>query len=73
MNQFLGTVIVMPMTSSSQKTRFRLQSSFEGIEGLLLGDQIRSVAKQRLVKHLGRVDAAACAAALAILREMFQE
>lgn len=73
MNRFLGTVIVMPMTSGSYAEPFRIESSFKNIPGLLLGDQIRSASKRRLVKQLGRADDATLFAALAMLREMFEE
>ena len=73
MNEALGTVIVMPMTSGSHAEPFRLRSRFDRVEGLLLGDQIRSASKRRLVRRLGRVDEATLSAALAVLREMFEE
>lgn len=73
MNAYLGTIGVMPMTSGSQPARFRSPVEFRGVPGLLLGDQIRSVSKTRLLKLLGRIDDAALVAALAVLREMFEE
>lgn len=73
MNRFLGTVIVMPMTSGSKLTRFRVETQFQGKPGLLLGDQIRSVAKSRLLKRLGDARSETLSDALAILREMFEE
>jgi mRNA interferase MazF len=72
MNKYLGTVIMMPMTSGSHKSKFRLQSIFAETAGLLLGDQIRSVSKYRLVKNLGPIDDVSLDAALALLREMFE-
>lgn len=73
MNSFLGTVAVMPLTSGSRPAHFRVAAEFRGIPGLLLGDQIRSVAKPRLLKRLGTVDPATLSQALAVLREMFEE
>jgi mRNA interferase MazF len=73
MNRHLGTVIVMPLTSGSRLTRFRSTSIFRGVGGLLLGDQIRSVAKSRLIKRVGRIDDDSLLRALAVLREMFEE
>ena len=73
MNAHLGTVIIMPMTSGSHAARFRPTSTFRGIEGLLLGDQVRSVSKFRLRKRLGTLDEATLKAALVVLREMFEE
>lgn len=73
MNRFLGTITVMPMTSVSRPTRFRVKTQLQGKAGLLLGDQIRSVAKARLLKPLGHADADTLSEALAVLREMFEE
>jgi mRNA interferase MazF len=73
MNGHLGTVIIMPMTSGSHPTRFRVASKFRDVQGLLLGDQIRNVSKQRLIKHLGALDEPTLKATLAVLREMFEE
>lgn len=73
MNNHLGTVIVMPMTSGSHSEPFRLGTRFKAKPGLLLGDQIRSVSKRRLVKKLSVVDFAMIEAALKVLREMFEE
>ena len=73
MNHYLGTVVVMPLTSGSHVTRFRVPAKFRNVPGLLLGDQIRCVSKQRLLKHLGVLDEATLKEALAVLREMFEE
>lgn len=72
-NLHLGTVIVMPYTSGGRPEPFRMMSAFDDVAGLLLGDQIRSVSKQRLIRRLGMVDAANLASALSVLREMFEE
>lgn len=72
MNGYLGTVIVMPLTSGSHRTRFRVPTNFRNIPGLLLGDQIRCVSKLRLIKHLGALDEPTLTAALTVLREMFE-
>jgi mRNA interferase MazF len=73
MNRHLDTTIVMPLTSGSQAARFRVPISFDGRSGFLLGDQIRTSDYRRMHKLAGRVDAATLAAALAVLREMFEE
>ena len=73
MNRFLGTVTVLPMTSGGKPEPFRLESSFDDKMGLILGDQIRSVSKQRLIKLLGQADAITLSGALGLLREMFEE
>lgn len=73
MNDNLGTVTVVPMASGSRLTPFRTATVFRDIPGLLLGDQIRSVAKSRLLKRLSAGDRDMLLAALALLREMFEE
>jgi mRNA interferase MazF len=73
MNSHLGTVLVMPLTSGSRMTRFRAPTEFRGVNGLLLGDQIRCVSKSRLLKHVGILDKKSMNQTLAVLREMFEE
>lgn len=71
LNAHLRTVIVAPMTTGSRPAPFRVALRFKGKDGLILPDQMRTVDKVRLVKRLGRVDAASGAALLRILGQMF--
>ena len=73
MNRFLGTVTLLPMTSGGKPEPFRLESFFAEKRGLILGDQIRSVSRQRLIKLLGHADAITLSSVLGLLREMFEE
>ncbi|MBS0482244.1 MAG: type II toxin-antitoxin system PemK/MazF family toxin [Proteobacteria bacterium] len=73
MNRHLGTVIVVPLTSGSKPARFRAAIAYRNVPGFLLGDQIRTVSKLRLLKRLGRLDTTATSAALGVLRDMFEE
>lgn len=73
MNASLGTIIVVPLTSGGRSVPFRVATEFRGIEGFLLGDQIRSVSIKRFAYRLGDIDAQTLRAALAVLREMFEE
>ena len=73
MNRHLGTVIVMPLTSGSRSTPFRTPTTFRGIPGLLLGDQVRCVSTSRLIRRLGDIGQATLTEALATVREMFEE
>jgi mRNA interferase MazF len=73
MNQQLRSVIVMPLTSGSFLRPFRLPMQLGGRNGFLLGDQLRTLSKMRLVKKVALADTATLSAALAILREMFEE
>jgi mRNA interferase MazF len=73
MNAHLRTAIVAPMTTGSRAAPFRVAVTFKGKQGLILPDQMRTLDKARLVKRLGRVDAATLRALLGVLGEMFGE
>lgn len=73
MNQHLRTVTAMPLTSGSRPAPFRIATHFDGRDGLLLAEQVRTVDAGRLVKRMGEVDPATMAEALAVLREMFED
>jgi mRNA interferase MazF len=72
-NQFLRTVTALPMTTGSGPAGFRVPVTFQGTTGLLLGDQLRTLDKRRMIKRLGTVDQKTLHAALSVLREMFEE
>lgn len=69
----LSTFIVVPMTTGSHATRFRPGVMFDGRSGLLLPDQARTVARARLGRRLGTIDAEILAELLATLRRMFED
>lgn len=71
MNAHLRTAIVAPMTTGSRPAPFRVTVTFKGKTGLILPDQMRTIDKARLVKRMGRVDAATLRATLEVLGEMF--
>lgn len=71
MNRFIRTVIVAPMTTQGREYPTRVPVRFEGKEGQVVLDQIRTVDKTRLVKKLGTLDAAASNKVLRLLGEMF--
>ncbi len=73
MNRHIATVIVAPMTSRGRPYPSRVQCRFEGKDGLVVLDQIRTVDRVRLLKKLGRVNRQSQEAILAILAEMFAE
>jgi mRNA interferase MazF len=72
-NRHLATVIVAPMTSQGRLHPTRVPCRFEGKDGLIVLDQMRTVDKTRLVKRLGRVTAAQQKTVLTALAEMFAE
>jgi len=73
MNRHLDTVTVMPMTSGSRAAPFRVKINFAKKDGFLLAEQLRTTDRHRLIRKVGMVDAQTLAAALATLREMFED
>lgn len=71
LNAHLRTAIVAPMTTGSRPAPFRIAVRFKGKDGLILPDQIRTVDRARLVKRLGKVEAATLTAVLNVLSDMF--
>ena len=71
MNAHISTVIIAPMTTKGRNYPTRVPCTFQGKTGEVVLDQLRTVDKPRLVKRLGRLDAAASDAVLAVLAEMF--
>ncbi|NTS31936.1 type II toxin-antitoxin system PemK/MazF family toxin [Phyllobacterium sp. BT25] len=73
MHDHLRTVIAAPMTTGSRPAGFRVAVTFQGKDGLVLLDQLRTIDKQRLVKKLGGVSPNTLTATLSTLCTMFQE
>lgn len=73
MNRHIKTVIVVPMTTKGQAYPTRVACQFEGRQGQVVLDQLRTVDKTRLVKYLGQIDQATQKQVLAVLAEMFAE
>lgn len=71
MNRFARTVIVAPMTTRGKPWPTRVPVRFEGEDGLVVLDQLRTVDRDRLVKPLGPVDEGTRAAVLEVLAETF--
>lgn len=73
MNRNISTVIVAPMTTKGQAYPTRIACQFQGKDGQIVLDQIRTVNKNRLVKRLGQINADEQRAVLDTLAEMFSE
>ncbi|MFN6566525.1 type II toxin-antitoxin system PemK/MazF family toxin [Dendronalium sp. ChiSLP03b] len=73
MNRHIATVIVAPMTTKGQAYPTRIACQFQGKEGQIVLDQIRTVDKTRLVKQLGQISDHEQRAVLDTLAEMFAE
>jgi mRNA interferase MazF len=69
----LRTVIVAPMTSGSRPAGFRVPVSFQGVDGLILLEQVRTLDKRRLVRRLGELSDGVLREALRTLRELYEE
>lgn len=70
-NEAISTVIIAPMTTVCRLWPTRVEVSFLGKDGEIALDQMRAVDKSRLVKRLGRLDAATSSRVLDTLAEMF--
>ena len=73
MNDHIATVIVAPMTTRGRVYPTRVRCQFQGKDGQIVLDQLRTVDKARLVKRLGSISPAAQASVLSVLQEMFSE
>ncbi len=73
LNHRLSTFIVAPMTTGGHQYPFRLACRFEGKDGFVVLDQLRTVDRARLGKRLGRITPVTLGKALGGLREMFAE
>ncbi|WP_347242429.1 type II toxin-antitoxin system PemK/MazF family toxin [Nostoc sp. FACHB-888] len=73
MNRYIATVIVAPMTTKGQSYPTRVACQFQGKDGQIVLDQIRTVDKNRLVKKLDQIDSDEQKAVLGTLAEMFAE
>ena len=71
MNRFISTVIVAPMTTKGRDYPTRVTCEFQGKQGQIVLDQIRTVDKSRLIRKLGKIDKNSQMEVLAILTEMF--
>ena len=73
MNRWIRTVIVVPMTTKGQPYPTRVPCEFQGKDGQVVLDQIRTVDKSRLVQKLGRIDKDTQTEVLVTIAEMFAE
>jgi mRNA interferase MazF len=73
MNHHIGTVMIAPMTTKGRHYPTRVECTFQGLEGHIVLDQIRTVDKGRLVKNLGHLSPVTGDRVLAVLAELFQK
>ena len=66
------TAIIAPMTTGGRAYPTRVPISFQGKDGYIVLDQIRTVDRSRLIKRLGEIDQESGLQALAVLQQMFE-
>ena len=71
LNTHLRTFIVAPLTTGGHPYPFRVRCTFDGKDGHVVADQLRAVARERLVKHLGRLSDTTLNELLGVLQAMF--
>jgi mRNA interferase MazF len=71
MNRHISRVIVAPMTTKGKTYPTRVFCSFQGKNGLIVLDQIRTIDKERLVKKLGGISNGTQTKVLNVLQELF--
>ncbi len=73
MNEYIGTVIIAPMTTRSRDYPTRVQLTFQSRRGWIVLDQIRTVDRRRFVRRLGKIGSGTVASVKSVLSEMLVE
>lgn len=71
MNRHINTLIVAPMTTKGRVYPTRVACKFQGKQGMVVLDQIRTIDKSRLVNKVGRIDTKTQTEVLRVLEEIF--
>jgi len=71
MNQYLQTIVIAPMTSSSKPYPTRVEIKHNKTKGWIVIDQIRTIDRQRIVKVLGALVEKEIIQTKAIIKETF--
>ena len=71
MNRHIRTVIVAPMTSAGKDYPTRITCQFKKKKGHIVLDQIRTIDKTRLIKHLGTLDSETHLQVISVLQRLF--
>ena len=70
MNRHIATVIVAPMTTKGRPYPTRVACRFQGKDGQIVLDQVRTIDKARLLRKLGQISKSTQADVLDTLAEM---
>ena len=73
MNRYIATVIIAPMTTKGKKYPTRVVCQFQGKDGQIVLDQIRTIDKTRLIEKLGQIGLDEQRVVLDTLAEMFAD
>ena len=73
MNRYISTIIIAPMTTKGRPYPTRVPCQFQGKDGQIILDQIRTIDKKRLVRKLGFIHESIQKEVLDILAELFSE
>ncbi|PSB32102.1 type II toxin-antitoxin system PemK/MazF family toxin [Chlorogloea sp. CCALA 695] len=73
MNRYIATVIIAPMTTKGKTYPTRVICQFQGKDGQIVLDQIRTIDKTRLIEKLGQIGLDEQRVVLDTLAEMFAE
>ncbi|MEZ4899544.1 MAG: type II toxin-antitoxin system PemK/MazF family toxin [Saprospiraceae bacterium] len=56
LNRNLNTVVILPMTTNLKNYPTRVKVNFDGKEGRIAVDQIRTIDSKRVVKIIGKIN-----------------
>ena len=73
MNRYISTVIVAPMTTRGRAYPTRVACRFQGKDGQIILDQIRTIDKRRMVRKISSIDETSKNEMISVLAEMFAE
>ena len=71
MNRHIRTMIIAPMTSKGRNYPSRVPCTFQGVQGQIVLDQIRTIDNSQLVRKFGRLSPPTSDRVLHVLGEMF--
>lgn len=71
MNKYLNTIVLAPMTTNLKKYPTRVTLEHDGMKGMIVIDQIRTVDKVRIRKVLGKLTKSEIKACKDVIRETF--
>ena len=71
MNEYLQTVVIAPMTTSSKPYPTRIEVKHNRSKGWIVIDQVRTIDKKRIVKVLGMLSLKEFLKVKSVLRETF--